>query len=120
MSELVLTPAALLDILRQIDELSGVDVGITEELDGSIQLQVGDSIYSLDTTQAKEVAVDDATVEAVETENIDTYNNMKDDNLNVSIDTEPQADTVKSGIIKEIAKTLLVGGLVRLTGKLMK
>lgn len=115
MDELVFTPASLIDLLSQIDELKDVDVGITEAIDGSLQLQVGSSIYNIDDRQAVEVSVDDLVVDQVNQANLDAYEDLVD-SAEMIISQEP----VESGPIKELIKTLLVGGMVRLAAKTLK
>lgn len=110
MDTLVFTPAALVDLLTQIEELSEYDISISESSDGSIQINIGSSTYSISADNADEVSVSEDVVDEIETINDEAYDNMPDD-----IDIE----TVESGILKEIAKTLLVGGMVRLTKKLL-
>ena len=106
MNEIVLTPAALLDILQQIDELSEYPVSISESAD-AIQLSVGDSSYTISTAAAESVTVPNDVVDAVREVNDETYEQL---------DT---SEDIEAGLLKEIVKTLLVGGMVRLTGKLL-
>lgn len=106
MNEIVLTPAALLDILQQVEELSEYPISVTETSD-MIQIRIGDSVYTLPTSDAESIKVDEDVVELVSDVNDTTYEEL--DN------SEP----VESGLLKEIAKTLLVGGMVRLTTKLL-
>ena len=58
--EIVLTPAALLDLLTQIDELKDKDIGVTQGLDGMLQLQIGNSIYEIREDNATEISVDES------------------------------------------------------------
>lgn len=113
MDEILLTPAALLNLLIQIDELNEYDVGITEELNGDIQLTIGNSVYSISNDKTVEIPVDNYVVNNISDININTYETLSDQ---CNVDLVP----VESGVIKEIAKSLLVGGLVRLTNKLLK
>lgn len=106
MNEIVLTPAALLDILQQVEELSEYPISVTET-SNMIQIRIGDSTYTLPTSDAESIKVDKDVVEFVSDVNDTTYAEL--DN------SEP----VESGLLKEIAKTLLVGGMVRLTTKLL-
>ena len=110
MNMLLFTPAALLDFLSSIDELKDVDVGITESPEGDIQVQIGESIYNVDTSQATEVEVDEEVVDQVDEANEEAYDEL-------DVDTQ---DDVEGGIIKEALKTLLVGGLVRMGAKVLK
>ena len=43
--DLLFTPASILEILNQIDELKEYDLGVAETLDGKLQVQVGTSFY---------------------------------------------------------------------------
>lgn len=117
MNSVVFTPASLLDLLSQIDELKEYEVGVTETLDGKLQLTVGDSTYIIDTENATTVSVEDSIVEQVEETNLDAYENL-DDSVDVKVYDE--GEPVESGILKELAKSLLLGGMVRLSGKLLK
>lgn len=110
LNTILFTPAALLDFLSSIDELKDVDVGITESPEGDIQVQIGDSIYNVDTSQATEVEVDEEVVDQVDEANDEAYDEL---------DADAQ-DEVEGGIIKEALKTLLVGGLVRMGAKVLK
>ena len=110
LNTILFTPAALLDFLSSIDELKDVDVGITESPEGDIQVQIGDSIYNVDTSQATEVKVDEEVVDQVDEANEEAYDEL---------DADTQ-DEVEGGIIKEALKTLLVGGLVRMGAKVLK
>lgn len=116
MSEIVFTPSALLDLLSQVDELKDVDIGITETLDNQIQLQIGESIYVLSDDTVTDISVDASVVDTVEDVNFCTYEDLASSG-DIDINSfEP----VESGILKEVAKTLLVGGMVRLSAKLLK
>ena len=114
MEELLFTPAAVLSLLTKIEELSEYHIGITETLDGMIQIQVGESIYILDDNSATDITVDDSVVNTIEQANVEEYINLADEG---EIDLQ---EPVESGILSELAKTVLVGGLVRLGGKALK
>lgn len=111
MEELVFTPAAVLDLLSQIDELKDLDVGISETPDG-IQVQIGDSIYMISDNNFQDIEVSEEVVEEISDLNNTTYDEISSDNV-------ISDETVESGIIKEIAKTLLVGGVARLVKKFL-
>lgn len=106
MHEIVLTPAALLDILQQIEELNEYPISVSEQAT-TIQISIGDSTYSISTSDAEPVEVPKDVVDTVRDVNDETY-----DQLDAS-------DEVEAGILKEIVKSLLVGGMVRLTTKLL-
>lgn len=107
-SEIVFTPASLLDIISKIDELSEYEVGLTTTLDGQLQLQVGDSVYDLTSeSDVNNVNVDDSVVDDVSEINEDAYDQIVDSE-------DEEAQPIESGLIKEMIKTLAIGGIVRL------
>ena len=114
MESIVFTPAGLIEILCQIDELKDLDIGVTETLDGNIQLQVGDSTYEISNDEGT-IPVEQDVVDEIEDINLEAYENLEDNGM---LDT--YEESIESGIIKEIAKTLLVGGMARLTAKVLK
>ena len=118
MDSIVFTPASLIDLLSKIEELQDLDVGISETIDGNIQLNVGQSLYIIETDNAANVLVEEQTVEQVEDTNFEAYENL-DESVDVTIPGEGE-ESIESGIIKELAKTLLVGGLVRLSAGVAK
>lgn len=114
--QILFTPAALLDLLSQIDELKDRDVGVVETADGRFQVKIGESTYTIDTSQATDVEVPADVVDTVEDVNEDAYMNMEESGEIDITDGEP----VESGLIKELAKSLLLGGMIRLSRKLLK
>lgn len=107
-NEIVLTPAALLDLLSKVDELSNYELGLTTTLDGQLQLQIGNSTYDLTSeSNVENVTVDQSAVDEISDINEEAYDNLLDDE---TITSEP----VEGGLIKEMIKTLAIGGLVRL------
>ena len=114
MDEILCTPAAVLSLLTGIDELKHLNVGITETMDGQIQVQVGSSNYILNVDDATPVKVSTDIVETVTEINQGAYEDLEGGG-EVSLGTP-----VSSGIIKELAKSLLLGGMIRLTTKLLK
>lgn len=113
MNEIVFTPAGLLDLLSQIDEFKDFDIGLTPTIDDKLQLQIGNSIYTID-NNAEIVYVDNEVVEDVSEVNDTTYDNL------MSSGQFEDSQPVQSGLIKELAKTLFVGGVVRLTADILK
>ena len=114
---IVFTPSALMELLVSIDELKDKDIGITETIDGKIQLQIGESIYEVEPKSDEAISVPDDVVEKIDDINQESYENMSD---NLGEDVDIQQDNVEGGIIKEIAKSLLLGGMIRLSRKLLK
>lgn len=117
MDEILFTPASLIDLLSQIEELSNVDVKLIETGDSNIQLTVGSSTYDIPTRSAEVIDVPQQVVEDIGDVNEETYSSLTESN-EVSVETDPEV--VQSGIIKQVAKTLLIGGMVRLSAKLLK
>ena len=113
-NEILFTPAALLDFLQQIDELSDKDI-IVDENGSSITVTIGDSTYEIRKGDAEEVEVEPETVDEVAEINESTYEEL-DDVEYTELDDE---EVVEGGLIKETLKTLAVGGMVRLTSKLL-
>ena len=118
--EIVLTPAALLDLLTQIDELKDKDIGVTQGLDGMLQLQIGNSIYEIREDNATEISVDESVTSEINQANVDAYNDLANsDNIEFFEDSISNVP-VQSGIIKELIKTLAVGGIVRFAANKLK
>lgn len=113
MDELVFTPSAILDLLTSIDELNEYDISVQEELNGDIEIQIGSSVYHINTDQSEQLRVSSSVLETIDEINSDTYDELVSRDL-------VQYTPIESGIISEIGKTLLVGGLVRLTDKLLR
>jgi hypothetical protein len=114
-NEILLTPAALLDFLRQIDELADKDISV-DDTGSALNITIGDSSYSIDFGDAETVEVPDDVVEEVAEINENTYEEIDDVEYTEVSDEE---EVVEGGVIKELLKTLAVGGMVRLTGKIM-
>lgn len=103
---LILTPSALLAFLSQIEELDTKGNLSIEEGDGTLTVSIGDSTYVLESG---------ASISDVEGDVVDSLDDINDDGYD-EIDAETVEDeSVEGGIIKELIKTLAVGGLVRLT-----
>lgn len=112
--EILLTPAALLDFLRQVDELADKDISV-DDTGSALNITIGDSSYSIDFGDAETVEVPDEVVEEVAEINENTYEEIDD----VEYTALDENEVVEGGIIKELLKTLAVGGMVRLTGKVL-
>lgn len=113
-NEILFTPAALLDFLSQIDELSDKDISV-DETGSAVNITIGESTYSIELNNAEEVEVPDEVVEEVADINESTYEELEDVEYTEITDDE----VVEGGIIKEALKTLAIGGMVRLTSKLL-
>ena len=115
-NEILLTPAALLDFLRQVDELSDKDISV-DDTGSALNITIGDSSYSIDFNQAEEVEVPDEVVNEVADINESTYEELDDVEYTEVSDDD---DVVEGGLIKEALKTLAIGGLVRLASKIIE
>ena len=114
-NEILLTPAALLDFLRQVEELSDKDITI-DETGTAVVIGIGDSTYSIDLDTAADVEVPDDVVEEVSDIADMAYGNLETEGVEYTkVDESP----VEGGILSETLKTLAIGGLVRLTGKVL-
>lgn len=114
MGNILFTPAAVLDLLIQIDELKDKQISVTETLDNNIQIEIDDSTYIIEPSDLQTtLEVDESELSEVEDLSETTYQELSDSGEIEYGEVEP----IESGIIKEIAKTLLVGGLIRLAGK---
>ena len=114
-SEILFTSASLLDFLQQIDELSDKDIIVNED-DTSITVMIGDSTYTINKNDAEEVEVAPEVVDEVSEITETTFEELDDVEYTEITDDE---DVVEGGIISEALKTLAVGGMVRLTSKLL-
>lgn len=114
MDTLVITPAGLLELLTQVDELKDYNIGIVESLDGKLQLQVGQSIYQLGET-APSVEVSSDVVDQVEDINLEAYQNIEEE-----LDYAESGEPVEAGLINSLIKAVKVGGMLRLAAKVLK
>ena len=114
-NEILLTPAALLDLLRQIDELADKDISVGET-NTELTVTIGESIYEVALDQAQTVEAPEEVVEEVSEVADEAYAELGTDGVEID---NPDEEPVEGGIISEALKTLAIGGLVRLTGKLM-
>lgn len=117
--ETLFTPAAVLDFLRQIDELADKDINVFDN-DSFALITIGDSQYRIDYSNAEDVEVSEEVVEEVTDIVEETYDALGAEGVELEeIQDITEEEVVEGGIIKEALKTLAVGGLVRLTGKML-
>ena len=103
----VLTVSGLAAFLAEIEQLKGLDITVSEEAN-SISISIGDDTYQIESPEESVVEVGGDVVESVDEINEECWDEIADE---VVEDDEP----VEGGIIKELIKTLAIGGLVRLT-----
>lgn len=113
MDELLFTPAAVLDLLTQIEELKDHNINVIDSGD-SIQIQIGDSTYKVNTSSANDIEVEEDVVSEVSDINTDAYDELE------ASGTVELSEPVESGLLKSAVKSLLLGGLIRLVPDLMK
>ena len=108
---LVLTPSALLAFLSQIEELKDLDIELAQ-VEGSLDISIGNTTYTLLSPDDSVVEVNDMTIDEISEIDEQGYDEIELD------ETESElvgGEAVEGGIIKELIKTLAIGGLVRLT-----
>lgn len=112
-STLLLTPASLVDFLSQIDELSEKSISLNSN-NGYIEVSIGEATYRI--RPQDEVNV------PVSVDDIDEVNEAADDTYDELVDNGyvENSDEIESGLIKELIKTLAIGGMVRLAAKKLK
>ena len=76
--QLMFTPASVVDLLLQIDELKDKTIIIAETPDGQLQLTVGDSIYLVDDDSSESVEVEDEVVDIIEETNSNAFEELED------------------------------------------
>lgn len=114
--KLVLTPSGLIAFLSQIEELDGKDsLAISEADDGSgLTVYIGDSTYRLQPEFDSEVEVAPEVVDELSSIDDSGYDDLGDDF------EEIDDEAIEGGILKELIKTLAIGGLVRMTKNAIK
>lgn len=112
-STLLLTPASLVDFLSQIDELSEKSISLNSDNE-YIEVSIGEATYRI--RPQDEVNV------PVSVDDIDEVNDAADDTYDELVDNGyiENSDEIESGLIKELIKTLAIGGMVRLAAKKLK
>lgn len=104
--ELLLTSVSLFDILSQISELSSCKIDVSDT-GTSISIKIDDNTYVVKSSSNDIVSAPESVVQDV-SEIVDTEYSKSD-----------SSENIESGVLKEIVKTLAVGGLVRLSAKLL-
>ena len=112
MDQLVFTSASILDLLSSIDELKDKNINLTETESG-ISITIGESTYEINTADAVEVEVDEEVVQEIDEVTSEAYSELSDNGVDVQ-------DEVEGGPIKEIIKTLMLGGMVKMTANMLK
>lgn len=114
MDELLFTSASVLDLLSNIDELKGKDINLAETSSG-VTITVGDVTYEIKSSDASEVEVDESIIEEIDSITTDAYEELSTDGVQVD-----DKEDVQGGPIKSLLKTLLLGGMIKLTAKMLR
>ena len=109
MEQVVFTPSAVLDLLSQIEELSDKDINVTEYNDGDVEITIGESAYTVSSSNAEDVEVSDEALQDIEDANMEGYAEVGEEAL----------ENIEGGLIKTVAKALLLRGLIKLSTKLL-
>lgn len=109
MDQILFTPSAVLGLLSEIDELNEFDINAEESEDG-MRVTIGESTYNIVADNAVEIEIDDEAAQDVEEANEIGYEELEDSNFEVE-----DEEAVEGGLVKELLKTLALGGLVRMT-----
>lgn len=112
-SQILFTPSSLVDFLTQVDELKDVNIGINDDGE-NVSISIGDSTYEINPKSVTDIDVSDEDVDQACQANESNYDELED-----SGEIEMN-DSVESGIIKQLLKTLAIGGMVRLAAKELK
>lgn len=125
MEQNLITTSGLLEILLNIDELSEYPIDVQETTDGNISITIGNSSYVAVTSEAAitmNATPEDADLiselnEEVYEEIVEEYS---DNNVDLDdYDPTMPEDTIESGLLKDIAKTFLLGGAIKLAKNLL-
>lgn len=103
----VLTISGLVSLLSEIEELKGLDISVTEEAN-TVCISIGDSTYCIESPESSSVDVPNEVVDVVSDIDEEGWDEIADV-------IEQEDETIEGGLIKEVLKTLAIGGLVRLT-----
>ena len=109
----VLTPSALLAFLNEIEELADLDISLTEETNG-LGITIGTNSYMLESQPESSIEVSEEIVDTIEEIDDEGYESLIDEGKMEEMELI-EGDLVQGGIIKELIKTLAIGGLVRMT-----
>ena len=115
MDEILFTSAAVLEFLSKIDELKDKDLSIDKTIDDKIQITIGDSVYEISDDNATTVEVPEESLYEISDATVDAYEELLDNQSEIvqEVSTEETTENIEGGIIKELAKDLMLGGLIR-------
>lgn len=108
MEEMIFTSGAILNLLSEIDELKDYDIDVSESSQGVI-ISIGDSTYAIQAKDATPIEVDEDVIDTVSDVSDEAYSDYD----------ESELDEVEGGIVKEAIKNMFLGGMIRLTNKML-
>lgn len=112
---LVLTSSALIGFLSQIKELEGIDLSIGDSDGDKLVIKIGEDVYTLESPDDSIVEVEDELVDAIDDINEEGFDELREEGINDIGLEDQEGEVIEGGIIKEMVKTLALGGLIRLT-----
>lgn len=112
-SQILFTTSSLVDFLTQVDELKDVNIGVNDDGE-NFSISIGDSTYQINPKSVTNIDVSDDDLDQACQANESNYDELEESG---SIEVN---DSVESGIIKQLLKTLAIGGIVRLAAKELK
>lgn len=112
-SQILFTPSSLVDFLTQVDELKDVNIGVNDDGE-NVSISIGDSTYEINPRSVTDIDVSDEDVDQACNANESNYDELEE------LGSIEMNDSVESGIIKQLLKTLAIGGIVRLAAKELK
>lgn len=112
-SQILFTTSSLVDFLTQVDELKDVNIGVNDDGE-NVSISIGDSTYQINPKSVTNIDVSDDDLDQACQANESNYDELEESG---SIEVN---DSVESGIIKQLLKTLAIGGIVRLAAKELK
>lgn len=111
----VFTPVGILEILSQISELDDYELGLQEDPNGDVRIFVGESQYIIKSSSLDKLVVPENVSDSIENIDKDTA----DEILDAGAEERSHSDVVESGVLREIVKSMLVGGAIRMIKKLL-
>lgn len=112
-SQILFTTSSLVDFLTQVDELKDVNIGVNDDGE-NVSISIGDSTYQINPKSVTNIDVSDDDLDQACQANESNYDELEESG---SIEVNY---SVESGIIKQLLKTLAIGGIVRLAAKELK
>lgn len=119
MNELLFSSASIADLLLNIEELSGLTIGVSETETG-VDVIVGETTYHIDSNDAAEIEVAEDVVDEVGDVVSDAYDDLADGMMEEAFNDAEIVEPVTGGPIKKLLKTLMLGGMVKLTAKMLQ